>query len=113
MYGKYALLIGNDHYDDSRFNPLNAPLRDVDALRDVLLRPDIGAFNDVTVLPNPSVAEAQRAVNVLFAGKSKDDLLLFYYSGHGVKDHHGDLFFTLKASEWEFLDSTALSSFAD
>ena len=34
----------------------------------------------------------EKAIYELFANRNNDDLLLFYFSGHGVKDEDGDLF---------------------
>ena len=67
MAKKLALLIGNDTYDDPKLTPLNAPLSDVEDFKSVLLNPDICQFDDATVLANPSLAQALREINLLFA----------------------------------------------
>ncbi|MGH8497836.1 MAG: caspase, EACC1-associated type [Methylococcales bacterium] len=110
MAGKYALLIGNNEYDDPRLASLNASLRDIEALEGVLNRPELCGFDEVKRLENPSFRDSMRELNLLFAGKTKDDLVLFYFSGHGVKDHTGDLFFVVKESEWGLYDGTAISA---
>ena len=108
MARKLALLIGNDEYNDARLNNLNAPLEDVKALEDVLRRPDIGQFDEVVALSNPPIGKVLRAISVLFADKRRDDLLLFYFSGHGIKDHSGELFLSVKETEQTLLDGTAI-----
>lgn len=109
---KLALLIGSAEYQDQQLRRLKAPAADVSALRRVLIRPDIGGFAeaDVIVLPNPGKADAERALTRLFLskGRQKDDLVLFYFSGHGVLDHAGDLFLALPHSEYEDPHGTML-----
>jgi uncharacterized caspase-like protein len=39
--------------------------------------------------------DVEAAVYQLFANRKPEDLLLFYFSGHGVKDEAGKLYFTL------------------
>ncbi|MCH9699361.1 MAG: SUMF1/EgtB/PvdO family nonheme iron enzyme [Gammaproteobacteria bacterium] len=109
MAKKFALLIGNSQYaDNSKLAPLNASIHDIGALEGVLQHPEICGFDDVKLLPNPSLKESLREISKLFADKSKDDLLLFYFSGHGVKDHAGDLFFAIQDTEWGLYDGTAI-----
>jgi len=108
MAKKLALLIGNDTYDDPTLSALNAPLSDVEGFKSVLLNPDICQFDDVSVLPNPSFGMAFREISLLFAKSSKDDLLLLYFTGHGVKDRFGELFFAIKETENDLLSGTAI-----
>ena len=108
MAKKLALLIGNDTYDDPDLSTLNAPLSDVDDFKSVLLNPDICQFDDVTVLANPSLSMALRQINLLFARSSKDDLLLLYFTGHGVKDLSNELYFAIKETENDLLGGTAI-----
>ncbi|MBE9530592.1 MAG: SUMF1/EgtB/PvdO family nonheme iron enzyme [Proteobacteria bacterium] len=108
MAKKLALLIGNDTYDDLQLSPLNAPLTDVEDLKKILLNPDICQFDNVSVLPNPSLDKALREICLLFAKSSKDDLLLLYFTGHGVKDRSGELYFAIKETENDLLGGTAI-----
>ena len=108
MAKKYALLIGNSEYDDQRLQALNASIRDVEALERVLKQSEISAFDEVKILPNPSFKESMRELSLLFTDKTKDDLVLFYFSGHGVKDHVGHLFFAIQETEWGLYDGTAI-----
>ena len=108
MAKKYALLIGNNQYDDKRLQTLNASIRDVEALERVLKQSEICAFDEVKVLPNPSFKESMRELSLLFSDKTKDDLVLFYFSGHGVKDHVCHLFFAIQETEWGLYDGTAI-----
>lgn len=91
---KLALLIGVSEYDG--FNPLPSALKDVEAMGRILQHPDIGGFTetDVKVLKNPHRQEMESAIEKLFSNRQKDDLVLLYFSGHGIKDDSGRLFLT-------------------
>ncbi len=90
---KIALLIGVSEYQPG-LNPLPAAVKDVEAMQRVLVNPEMGGFDkaDITVLKNPAPQEMQYAIYNLFADRQKDDLLLFYFSGHGIKDERGKLY---------------------
>ncbi|BAY46871.1 hypothetical protein SAMD00079811_44860 [Scytonema sp. HK-05] len=91
--GKLALLIGVSEYQPG-LNPLPCAVKDVEAMRRVLTHPEIGNFAevDITVLKNPQRQEMEDAIYNLFAHRQKEDLLLFYFSGHGIKDDNGRLY---------------------
>ncbi|NMG07320.1 SUMF1/EgtB/PvdO family nonheme iron enzyme [Brasilonema sp. UFV-L1] len=91
--GKLALLIGVSEYQPG-LNPLPCAVKDVEAMRRVLTHPEIGNFAevDITVLKNPERQEMEDAIYNLFAHRQKQDLLLFYFSGHGITDDYGKLY---------------------
>lgn len=91
--GKLALLIGVSEYQPG-LNPLPSAVKDVEAMRRVLIHPEIGNFAevDITALKNPQRQEMEDAIYNLFAHRQKEDLLLFYFSGHGIKDDNGRLY---------------------
>jgi len=107
---KYALLVGTDRYEDRGFSPLTVPRADVAALKNVLTDPQIGGFDQVDTLLNGSLAEIMEAVGELFGDKSKDDLLLLYFSGHGALDRSGELHLSVAQTKLKRLSTTALSS---
>ncbi|MDY6898324.1 MAG: caspase family protein [Cyanobacteriota bacterium] len=92
---KIALLIGVSEYQPG-LNPLPSAVRDVEAMRRVLVNPEMSGFTDsnVTVLKNPQPQDIRNAIYHLFVNRQKDDLLLFYFSGHGIKDEKGNLYFS-------------------
>ncbi|MCG6136805.1 MAG: caspase family protein [Nostoc sp. LLA-1] len=109
---KIALLIGVSEYEPE-LNPLPAAVKDVKAMQRVLQDPEIGGFDEIKTLTNPDLQEMQRAIETLFStGRSKDDLLLLFFSGHGIKDDTNKLFFatriTGKNDKGELLRSTAV-----
>jgi uncharacterized caspase-like protein len=96
---KVALLIGVSEYEPG-LNPLPAAVKDVEAMKRVLVHPEMGGFAeaDITVLKNPQRQEMEDAIYRLFAHRQKDDLLLFFFSGHGVKDESGKLYLSTRAT---------------
>ena len=88
---KFALLIGVSEYSEG-LRPISSAILDVEAMRRVLEHPDMGAFDQVTVLSNPDKGSMEKAVEVLFADRKRDDLVLLYFSGHGLKDQKADFF---------------------
>ncbi|NCQ92450.1 MAG: ABC transporter substrate-binding protein [Microcystis aeruginosa LG13-03] len=95
---KFALLIGVSEYSEG-LRPISSAILDVEAMRRVLEHPDMGAFDQVTVLPNPDKGSMERAVEDLFTNRQRDDLVLLYFSGHGLKDQTAE--FCLSARDTE------------
>jgi len=96
---KVALLVGVSEYEPG-LNPLPGSVKDVDAMQQVLAHPDLGGFaeTDITVLKNPQRQAMEDAIYSLFSDRKKDDLLLFYFSGHGIKDENGRLYLATRAT---------------
>jgi formylglycine-generating enzyme required for sulfatase activity/uncharacterized caspase-like protein len=92
---KFALLIGVSEYQPG-FRPLPAAVKDVEALRQVLIDPEIGGFaqENVRVLKNPQKPDMDKAIHELYDKRQKDDLLLLYFSGHGLTDDEGNFYFS-------------------
>lgn len=91
---KYALLVGVSQYTSAGLRSLERVLDDVAALAALLLHEEVGAFKHVLILENPDRQELEEALETLCRECDRDDLLLFYYSGHGVKDDYGKLHLT-------------------
>lgn len=110
---KVALLIGVSEYEPG-LNPLPAAVRDVEAMQRVLQNPDIGGFDKVKPLINPDRQSMESEIEALFTGSSKDDLVLLFFSGHGIKDDGGKLYFatcnTCKNPAGDLMRSTAVSA---
>ncbi|AFY50366.1 EAL domain-containing protein [Nostoc sp. PCC 7524] len=110
---KVALLIGVSEYL-SGLSSLPCAVRDIDALQRVLQDPDLGGFSTLKSLKNPVRQDMEFEIEAFFAERTKDDLLLFYFSGHGIKDDSGNLFFatstTQKTSKGELIRATAVSA---
>jgi Caspase domain len=108
MSRKLALIIGSSEYEDPTLARLVAPRADVTALDSVLKHPEVGSFDDVTVLIDQPESVVRRAIARFFAEKSRDDLLLLYFSGHGVLDDQGQLYLAMKDTEHNLLSATAI-----
>ncbi|MFM2060515.1 MAG: hypothetical protein RLZZ507_185 [Cyanobacteriota bacterium] len=92
---RIALLIGVSEYEPG-LNRLAGAVKDVDAMRRVLQHPEMGGFaeSEIIVMQNPQRQDMENAIEKLFANRQKDDLLLLYFSGHGITDDSGRLYLT-------------------
>ena len=81
---KFALLIGVGSSEG--LDPLPCTQKNIEALQQVLQHPERGGFT-VTLLSNPDVQTMQIQIGKLFdSRKKKDDVVLLYFAGHGIKD---------------------------
>jgi Caspase domain len=84
---KFALLIGVSEYG-AGIPALPECVVDIDEMQRVLRHPEMGGFAKADVLKNPQRQEMEDAIYELFNNCQKDDLLLFYFSGHGMMDEN-------------------------
>jgi WD40 repeat protein len=110
MSGKYALIIGNTEYTDPGLAQLTAPSKDAEDFARVLRDQDICAFDDVKVLLNQPEHQIREAIYDLFSIKKPDDLLVLYFSGHGVRDEFGALYLAVRNTNKSKLSATAVDS---
>lgn len=109
---KVALLIGVSEYEPG-LAPLPAAVRDVDALQRVLQDPELGGFDTVKTLINPDPGAMQLEIETLVTEQcSRNDLVLLYFSGHGIRDDSGNLYFatriTRKNANGDLIRATAV-----
>ncbi len=104
-----ALIVAVSEYQDAGLRKLVAPPQDAEALARVLGDMTIGGFAVKTLLNQPSY-QVNREIEAFFASGAKDDLLLLYFSGHGLKDETGRLYFATTDTDRRFLRSTAVSA---
>ncbi|MFI5937440.1 caspase domain-containing protein [Actinoplanes sp. NPDC051494] len=90
--GRYALLVAAGDYEDPYFEQLRSPEQDVRGLAAVLRDPAVGGF-EVTVMENTADHEVRRMLDELTADRAPDDMVLVYFSCHGLQDIHGRLYF--------------------
>jgi uncharacterized caspase-like protein len=107
---KYALIIGNDKYDDAKLAQLKTPAADSQALAKILGDETIGSFDEVTPLLNQTESSVRRAISTFLTKKKPDDLVLLYFSGHGVLDDRGRLYLALKDTQVDLLKATSIPS---
>jgi formylglycine-generating enzyme required for sulfatase activity len=98
---KIALLIGVSEYEHAMgLKPLPAAVKDVEAMQRVLANPEMGGFAeaDITMLKNPQRQKMEDAIYELFSERQKEDLLLLYFSGHGITDENGRLYLSTRVT---------------
>jgi hypothetical protein len=110
MSGKYALIIGNTEYIDPGLAQLTAPGRDAEDFSRVLLDKEICTFDDVKLILNQPEYVVRAAIDEFFDQKKTEDLLILYFSGHGVRDELGALYLAVKNTSRSRLRSTAIKS---
>jgi hypothetical protein len=107
-----ALLIGNSTFEaDAALNALNAPTKDVARLHGALVDPDSGLFQDerVRLVTERKHDEILDELDEFFASGSRDDLMLLYYSGHGVLDEFNNLYLCGRDTRSDRLARTGIS----
>ena len=108
---KISLLIGVSEYGQD-LNPLPSAEKDIVTMQHVLKNSEMGGFDQVKSLLNPEPTAMQEAIEDLFSDRGRDDLVLLFFSGHGVKDERGNLYFatrtTRKTTKGELVRSTAV-----
>ncbi len=110
MSGKrLALIIASSQYDDTDLKQLIAPAQDAEDFARVLADPQIGGFKVETLL-NRLSHEVSPAIEAFFQGRRRDDLLLLYFSGHGLKDEAGQLYFAAPNTRRALPRTTAISA---
>jgi hypothetical protein len=110
MSGKYALIIGNTEYSDPGLAQLTAPGKDAEDFARVLEDKGIGAFDAVNTLLNEPKYIVEEAIDDFFNNKKPDDLLVLYFSGHGVRDEMGALYLAVKNTARTKLRATGIKS---
>jgi hypothetical protein len=104
-----ALIVAADQYTDPGLRRLQAPASDARALAAVLRDPGIGGFEVRTLLNEPAHV-VTLAVEEFFADRRPGDLLLVHFSGHGVKDEDGELYFAASNTVLGRLGATAVAA---
>jgi uncharacterized caspase-like protein len=107
---KLALLIGNSQYQDPILAKLKAPDSDISELAKILQDPAIGGFDQVTTILSEVSNEVRAAIGDFFAERKRDDLLLLYFSGHGVLDENGYFYLAVKDTQHNRLRATGISA---
>ncbi|GAA1577286.1 hypothetical protein GCM10009827_118920 [Dactylosporangium maewongense] len=104
-----ALLIATYKYGDPRLRRLTAPAHDAEALATVLSDTSIGNF-EVTTLINKPYDLVAGAISNFYRDARGDDLTLLYFTGHGLKDDRGRLYFAMSNTSCDTLPFTGISA---
>ncbi|MEE9615624.1 MAG: caspase family protein, partial [Anaerolineae bacterium] len=104
---RLALIVASSQFSDKTLQQLVAPGQDAADLARVLADATIGGFEVKKLINRPS-HEVRREIAVFFASRKRNDLLLLYFSGHGVKDDDGRLYLATTDTERGLLRATAV-----
>ncbi len=104
-----ALIVANWQYEDPLLRGLVAPSQDAESLGAVLRDPAIGNF-EVTILANEPSYRISEQVESFFGDCERDDLRVFYFSGHGITDDDGQLYYAAPNTRHNRLRSTAVAA---
>ena len=107
---RYALVIGNSSYTDERLPNLKSATVDAERFAKVLSDPNLGGFTDVETLIDETHNVIGNAIEKFFKDKSREDMLLMYFSGHGIKSPNGQLFLAAQNTRSDLLRSTGLAA---
>src|SRR5215469_365234 len=108
---RFALIVANsDYQEDPDLSRLIAPAQDADALYSVLKDPNIGGFDDVRIIKNQPSYEISKEIQTFLNERRPTDMLLLYFSCHGIKNEDGQLYFAATNTRRTILDSTAISA---
>jgi hypothetical protein len=106
---RFALLVANSSYTDPTLTRLQAPAHDAEGLGKVLRDPAVGGF-DVEAIFDAPAGEVSQRIEAFFDGRQRDDLLLLYFSGHGILDEGARLYFATADTRVDRPRSTAVSA---
>jgi hypothetical protein len=110
---RLALIVASSQFTDQKLQQLIAPSQDAAALAGVLKDPTIGDF-EVKLLINYPSHDVCVEIEDFFADGKRDDLLLLYFSSHGIKDDDGRLYLATIDTECRRLRSkTVPASFVN
>ena len=109
MAKKLALLIGVSEYQDG-LPAIPTAVNDVRNMQRVLENPQIAGFDEVKPLLEPSFEQIRVGIHNLFAKRHKDDLILLFFSGHGITDKFGNLYLATPQTSGDAFQATAVSA---
>lgn len=104
-----ALLIATSRYDDPSLPPLEGARTDVDGFAEVLGDPHIGGFDVHTVIDREA-HEVAADMEIFLQERQRNELILVYITGDGVKGMDGRLYFAARNTNSERLRSTAVAA---
>lgn len=104
-----ALVIATTAYGDPSLRQLRAPATDAVELAGVLADPDIGGFEVSSVVDRPA-NEVRIAIEEFLTGRTPDELVVVYFSCHGVTNARRRLYFAAADTFRSRLASTGIDS---
>ncbi len=108
-----AILIGNSRFaHEPHLADLEGPANDVPLMFAAITDERRGLFkpDDVRRLPERPIQELREEIEGFFADATRNDVLVFYYSGHGVRNANNQLFLCAADTVLARMNATALGS---
>ncbi len=106
---KYALLIGVGNFKDPSLSQLPGVPIDIKNFANILRDSEYNPYEVVDLLDGDLI-ETKKAITDISTNAEEEDIIFFYYSGHGVTNENQTFFFVLRDSESKYLDATCLES---
>lgn len=106
---KYALLIGVGAFKDDKVSNLSGVPIDIKNLNEILTKSD-DPFYYVKTLTDTKLIDTRKAISDTCSKAAKDDMILFYYSGHGTVDREKNFYMLMHDSEKNYLHATCLDA---
>jgi len=110
MSGKrHAILVAaSDFPEDDSLTNLRCPLQDVETLGEALGADNHGGFEHVHILKNEPHYEILKKVNRVIKAADREDMVVFFYSGHGKLDEAGRLYLATTNTSVDVLEATSV-----
>jgi hypothetical protein len=87
----YALIIGENEYDDPLITDLDNPINDAQKLKNALAAHYNFSENNITVLENATRGDIMTALDRLNDQLTEQDNVLIFYAGHGYWDAENEV----------------------
>ncbi len=111
MSRKYALIIGMYRIWRPQTTTLErARLKTLKTLREFSKTQIFVVFDEVNILLNQPSSFVIETIDEFFDQKKPDDMLVLYFSGHGIKDELGSLYLAFKTQSAHVCGATAIKS---
>ncbi|CAM4248431.1 type VII secretion protein EccCb [Kibdelosporangium persicum] len=106
---RVAVLVATTSYSDPTLQPYGVPVGDGRRLRELLLDPDVGGFDEVVLLANESKSGIERELErVLLHDRAPEDMVLVHMTGCPAWNNSSQLFFSTAGTDLRFMWSTAI-----
>ncbi|MBF6278693.1 MULTISPECIES: hypothetical protein [Nocardia] len=110
MASRFALILSVSEYSDTRVPKFDGPVPGIEMLEKLLLQEDVGEFDHVSVVRNPTAEVAFDAIGRLFSDRQWDDLLLLHISARCIQTSGGDIQFIASDTNIDDLTTTVPSN---
>lgn len=107
MPKRTALVIHNTNFSDPSLSKLATSSVQVEALRQVLSRPEGGGY-EVKLLSDERQQTLREELVRLYRAQDQDDVVLLAYFGHALLDQFGEIYLAASDTKLEVVDATGL-----